>query len=132
MGLLAYIKTVWQNGLAPAINATNLNKIEQGIYDVTKEVIAHTAEYASDGVHGLDATIAKFKTGTGTFTDDDTAQTFADAFCTANSLVVVSITSATNPQGTWSVEAADGSFTITSTAAESADITFDYYIVRVV
>ena len=30
---MSYVKTNWQNDQAPAINATNLNKIEQGIYD---------------------------------------------------------------------------------------------------
>lgn len=30
---MSYTKTNWQNDQAPAINATNLNKIEQGIYD---------------------------------------------------------------------------------------------------
>ncbi len=30
---MAYTKTVWVNGAAPAISAENLNKIEQGIYD---------------------------------------------------------------------------------------------------
>ena len=30
---MAYTKTTWQNDQAPAINATNLNKIEQGIFD---------------------------------------------------------------------------------------------------
>ena len=30
---MAYTKTNWQNDQAPAINATNLNKIEQGIFD---------------------------------------------------------------------------------------------------
>lgn len=30
---MAYTKTSWVNNSAPAINATNLNKIEQGIYD---------------------------------------------------------------------------------------------------
>ena len=30
---MAYTKTVWVNNKAPAINATNLNKIEQGIED---------------------------------------------------------------------------------------------------
>ncbi len=30
---MSYTKTTWQNDQAPAINATNLNKIEQGIYD---------------------------------------------------------------------------------------------------
>lgn len=39
---MAYTKTNWVNGGAPAINATNLNKIEQGIYDT--DVKAGTAE----------------------------------------------------------------------------------------
>lgn len=30
---MAYTKTTWQNDQAPAINATNLNKIEQGIFN---------------------------------------------------------------------------------------------------
>lgn len=30
---MSYVKTTWQNDQAPAINATNLNKIEQGIFD---------------------------------------------------------------------------------------------------
>jgi hypothetical protein len=79
-----------------------------------------------------DATLAKFKSGSSTYTDNDTAQTFADAFCTAASLVTISITSGTAPQGIWTVNSAAGSFTITSTVAESNDITFDYYIQKVV
>jgi len=85
-----------------------------------------------DGVLSLEADIARFKKGSSSFTDDDTEQTFTDAFCTADSLVTVSITSATTPQGVWSVESAAGEFTITSTVAESADITFDYFIQKVV
>ena len=34
----SYVKTEWVNGQAPALNAANLNKIEQGIYDITEEV----------------------------------------------------------------------------------------------
>ena len=30
---MTYTKTTWVNNSTPAINATNLNKIEQGIYD---------------------------------------------------------------------------------------------------
>lgn len=78
-----------------------------------------------------DAALSKFKTGTGTYTDNDTSQTFNDAFCTALSLVVISITGST-PAGIWSVVSGAGSFTITSTASESTDITFDYYIIKVV
>lgn len=35
---MAYNKTVWTNDTAPAINADNLNKIEQGIYDNDQEI----------------------------------------------------------------------------------------------
>lgn len=79
----------------------------------------------------LDATLAKFKSGNSTYTDNDTAQTFSDTFCTASSLVVVAVTGST-PAGVWSVTSAPGTFTITSTAAESTDITFDYFITKVV
>ena len=72
---------------------------------------------------------ASFKQSNSTFTDNDTAQTFTDAFCTAASLVIVSITGS-DPAGTWSVVSAAGSFTITSTSAESTDITFDYFITK--
>lgn len=35
---MAYTKTNWTNGTAPAINATNLNKIEQGIKDNADDI----------------------------------------------------------------------------------------------
>ena len=35
---MAYSKTIWANGTTPAINADNLNKIEQGVYDAVTEV----------------------------------------------------------------------------------------------
>lgn len=34
----AYVPTVWKNGQAPALNAENLNKIEQGIVDVESKI----------------------------------------------------------------------------------------------
>ena len=37
---MAYTKTVWVNNQAPAINADNLNKIEQGIFDTDAGVAA--------------------------------------------------------------------------------------------
>lgn len=37
---MAYTKTNWVNGSSPAINATNLNKIEQGIYDAAAKADA--------------------------------------------------------------------------------------------
>lgn len=39
---MPYTKTTWNSGAAPAINASNLNKIEQGIYDAQ-----NTADSAS-------------------------------------------------------------------------------------
>lgn len=35
---MTYTKTVWINSSAPAINATNLNKIEDGIFDNDAEI----------------------------------------------------------------------------------------------
>ena len=35
---MAYTKTQWVNNQAPAIDADNLNKIEQGIYDAHAEI----------------------------------------------------------------------------------------------
>lgn len=35
---MAYSKTVWVNDNAPALNATNLNKIENGIYNNAENV----------------------------------------------------------------------------------------------
>ncbi len=35
---MSYTKTVWRNDTQPPINASNLNKIEQGIYDVHETV----------------------------------------------------------------------------------------------
>ena len=42
---MAYSKTVWVNDNAPALNATNLNKIETGIYN--------NAEAVDDLLEGL-------------------------------------------------------------------------------
>lgn len=71
-----------------------------------------------------------YKYGTGTYTDNDTSQTFTDSFCSTTSLVVVEITSGTAAQGIWEVDSAGGNFTITSTTNESNDITFKYFIVK--
>jgi hypothetical protein len=74
---------------------------------------------------------AMVKMGTGTYTDNDSSQTFTDAFCTANSTVIVSVTSG-SPAGDWTVVPGAGSFTINSSQPESADIGFAYTILKVV
>ena len=39
MSIAKYVPTEWENSRAPAINQTNLNKIERGIETVTDETI---------------------------------------------------------------------------------------------
>ncbi|MBP1907072.1 hypothetical protein J2Z32_003737 [Paenibacillus turicensis] len=111
---------------------TKANLAEALVSELQTDLTGHIGETIVDGAHGLDGTIAKFKSGSGTFIDNDTSQTFTDAFCTPTSLVTVAITSATKPQGVWTVESNNGSFTITSTKDETDDITFDYYIQKAV
>ncbi|MGX2958051.1 hypothetical protein JNUCC23_02010 [Peribacillus sp. JNUCC 23] len=101
---------------------TTLGHVKQGI-GVTID---------PDGTLNVVSDVAKFKKGNSTFTDNDTSQIFTDAFCTSSSLVTIVITSGTPPQGVWSVEGEVGSFTITSTLAETAPITFDYFIQKAV
>lgn len=50
---MAYTKTTWANGSAPAINATNLNKIESGIYDTDGALTTHLADTTT--AHGINA-----------------------------------------------------------------------------
>lgn len=52
---MPYTKTTWVNGGAPAINATNLNKIETGIQEAhagfegnASDLIAHKADEATE------------------------------------------------------------------------------------
>lgn len=55
---MAYSKTNWQNGITP-INETNLNKVEQGIYDLGQTVNVQTAgtdldDYIDNGIYFFD------------------------------------------------------------------------------
>lgn len=70
------------------------------------------------------------KKGTGAFTLGAASKLITDAFCTANSLVTVLVTGTS--LGEWSVNSAAGSFTITSTLTETADVAFEYTIMKAV
>ena len=74
---MAYTKTTWVNGKAPAINAANLNKIEQGIYDND----AALAQKASDFPYTVTLTVAGWSNNT---------QTVNIAAATATNSIVVS------------------------------------------
>lgn len=117
-----------------AVNKGSLESLvsAESVLDKLLDVDGAGSGLDADKVRGADgAAVCLFKSGTGTYTDNDTAQTFTDAFCTASSLVIVAVTAGT-PAGIWTVDSGNGSFTITSTAAESADIAFDYYIQKAV
>jgi hypothetical protein len=52
VGLVAYVKRGWANGVAPAINGANLDAMDQGIKDVTDWVLGITGwvDFSSQGV----------------------------------------------------------------------------------
>ena len=64
---MPYTKTIWVNGIAPNINATNLNNIEQGIFDAHR--LSPTGVAATDTAN-LQAALAAnrpIELGPGTF-----------------------------------------------------------------
>lgn len=61
---MAYSKTTWVNGSAPALSAENLNKIEQGIYDCD----ASTTTNATDIATLQDSTMYSVSSDTATVT----------------------------------------------------------------
>lgn len=110
----------------------SLDEADTALTSANKYTDDKLTEHAGDTTKHITPEIAKFKQLSSTFTTRGTSQTFTDAFCTASSLVTVVITSAVKPQGIWTVNSANGSFTITSDKAETADITFDYYVQKAV
>lgn len=50
---MAYTKTQWVNGQAPAIDADNLNKIENGIYSNTVKLDSITDYIEEEGTSGI-------------------------------------------------------------------------------
>ena len=60
MPLTSYTKTAWVNGGTPAINATNLGKIENQIYQLTEEALTptyNTETTVTQQVTSLDSTV---------------------------------------------------------------------------
>ncbi len=53
---MAYVKTVWQNGSAPYIDAEHLNNIENGIYD-NEQALTELQELVSE----LSATVQRLE-----------------------------------------------------------------------
>lgn len=53
---MSYTKTTWVDNSAPAINAENLNKIEQGIYDATEGLAGKVDKVTGKGLSTNDFT----------------------------------------------------------------------------
>lgn len=62
------------------------------------------------------------------FTSGATTHTVTDSFITANTKVEISPTQ--TKVGDWSVASTAGSFTITSTATETSNVTFDWWATK--
>lgn len=78
-----------------------------------------------DTIQALSASAtAATKTGTASFPGGGTTDVVTDAFITVDTFVVVSPTG--TKVGSWTVEAAAGSFTVTSDATEAATATYDW------
>jgi len=78
-----------------------------------------------DTIQALSASAtAATKTGTASFPGGGTTDVVTDAFITVDTFVVVSPTG--TKVGEWTVEAAAGSFTVTSDSTEAATATYDW------
>ena len=91
------------------------NILAAHINDAYAEIIA------IENVVNLKAT---FKKSTGTFALGGTTCVVTDAFVTVDTMIIVSPTAV--KVGSWSVVSSAGSFTITSDATETVNVTFDW------
>ncbi len=103
---MAYSKTVWVNDNAPALNAANLNKIENGIYNNANDIADLPVLVVSCGtISSLPSTI----------NDDD---------ITEDMVVVNQTLGAPAAQtGDWTVSTSNGSLTISGSISGSTTLT---------
>lgn len=66
--------------------------------------------------------------GTGKFLSGQTSLVVTNAFVTANTTIIINLDAL--PVGTWSWESAAGSFTVTSTKTETADVDFTWSAIK--
>ena len=130
---MAYTKTVWVNNQAPAINADNLNKIEQGIFDTdagvaaaNSNVAALTTEVGKKTVsYAIQVTLASAGWSGG-------AQTVSATHVTATNSVIVSPIpahqDAYSTAGILCTEQTAGTLKFTCTSDPTANITVNVYI----
>src|SRR5690606_29835183 len=90
---MAYSKTTWTNGSGSKINATNLNKMEQGIAD------AHALAASAGGGTEYDIPLSSFSGG-----DDDAKLTNAMSYAASLTSKGVTIVLGENKQYTFSTK----------------------------
>lgn len=103
---MAYSKTTWVNDNAPALNAANLNKIENGIYNNSLDIAdLHTFVLDCGTLSSMPATI----------TDDE---------ITEDMIAVNAILGTPSAQTSdWTVTTSAGSLTISGTISGSTTLT---------
>ena len=103
---MAYSKTVWVNDNAPALNAVNLNKIENGIYDNANDIAELPVLVVDCGtVSSLPVTITNAE-----ITDDMVA-------------MKADLGTPSAQTSDWTVDTTDGSLTISGTVSGSTTLT---------
>ena len=137
---MAYTKTVWVNNQAPAINADNLNKIEQGIFDTDAGVAAANSriDTTNNNVTALTTEVGKKTVSYAiqvTLTSagwSGGAQTVSATHVTATNSVIVSPIpahqDAYSTAGILCTEQAAGTLKFTCTSDPTANITVNVYI----
>lgn len=130
---MAYTKTVWVNNQAPAINADNLNKIEQGIFDTDAGVTAANSNVTALTTEVGKKTVSYAIQVTLTATEwSGGAQTVSAMHVTATNSVVVSPIpahqDAYSTAGILCTEQAAGTLKFTCTSDPTANITVNVYI----
>lgn len=137
---MAYTKTVWVNNQAPAINADNLNKIEQGIFDTDAGVAAANSriDTTNSNVTALTTEVGKKTVSYAiqvTLTSagwSGGAQTVSATHVTATNSVIVSPIpahqDAYSTSGILCTEQAAGTLKFTCTSDPTANITVNVYI----
>lgn len=137
---MAYTKTVWVNNQAPAINADNLNKIEQGIFDTDAGVAAANGriDTTNSNVTALTTEVGKKTVSYAiqvTLTSagwSGGAQTVSATHVTATNSVIVSPIpahqDAYSTAGILCTEQAAGTLKFTCTSDPTANITVNVYI----
>ena len=128
---MAYTKTQWVNNQAPALDATNLNKIEQGIYDahtskqdtlISGSNIKTVNSESLLGAGDIEIVGGVLQVDVPSFSS--LPQTVSNADVTADHVVVNSVLGTPSAlAGDWTVTASVGSLTIAGTISGSTTLT---------